>query len=136
MGKFNVGVIGVGYWGRKIVDEFSMLENVDLIGISDLDEKNREMCRDRFGVKMAVATGGTLARRIVEQARPGLILAVACPRDLSLGMMDVYPIPVVGQLNVWREQECIDTWVDTAELERTLERLLSRSGRPREPGTR
>ncbi len=51
MGKFNVGVIGVGYWGRKIVDEFSMLENVDLIGISDLDEKNRDMCKERFGVK-------------------------------------------------------------------------------------
>jgi predicted dehydrogenase len=51
MAKFNVGVIGVGYWGRKIVDEFSMLENVDLIGISDLDEKNRDMCRDRFGVE-------------------------------------------------------------------------------------
>jgi UDP-N-acetylglucosamine 3-dehydrogenase len=55
MAKFNVGVIGVGYWGRKIVDEFSMLENVDLIGISDLDEKNRDMCRDRFGVEKTYA---------------------------------------------------------------------------------
>jgi len=51
MAKFNVGVIGVGYWGRKIVDEFSKVENVQLVGVADLDEKNLAFCAERFGVK-------------------------------------------------------------------------------------
>lgn len=51
MAKFNVGVIGVGYWGKKIVDEYSKLEEANLVGVSDLDEKNLLFCSERFGVK-------------------------------------------------------------------------------------
>lgn len=51
MGKFNVGVIGVGYWGKKIVDEFTKIENVSVVGVSDLDEKNLAFCNERYGIK-------------------------------------------------------------------------------------
>ncbi|OGS42416.1 MAG: hypothetical protein A3K67_05735 [Euryarchaeota archaeon RBG_16_62_10] len=51
MSKFNVGVIGVGYWGRKIVDEYSKIDDVEIIGVSDLDEKNLAFCAERYGVK-------------------------------------------------------------------------------------
>lgn len=51
MAKYNVGVIGVGYWGRKIVDEYTKVEEVNLIGVSDLDEKNLAFCNERYGVK-------------------------------------------------------------------------------------
>lgn len=51
MAKFKVGVIGVGYWGRKIVDEYTKIDNVEVVGVSDLDEKNLAFCADRFGVK-------------------------------------------------------------------------------------
>jgi len=47
MAKYNVGVIGVGYWGRKIVDEYTKVEEVNLIGVSDLDEKNLAFCNER-----------------------------------------------------------------------------------------
>jgi predicted dehydrogenase len=56
MAKFNVGVIGVGYWGKKIVDEFSKIENVSLMGVSDLDEKNMAFCRERYGVATGFAS--------------------------------------------------------------------------------
>ncbi|MDL2272311.1 DUF116 domain-containing protein, partial [Desulfovibrio sp. OttesenSCG-928-I05] len=49
--------------------------------------------RDRYGVHLAVATGGTLARRIVKQTKPRFIIAVACERDLSSGIQDTYPLP-------------------------------------------
>ncbi len=42
MAKFNVGVIGAGYWGKKIVDEYSKLEEASLIGVADLDEKTSQ----------------------------------------------------------------------------------------------
>jgi UDP-N-acetylglucosamine 3-dehydrogenase len=51
MGDFSVGVIGAGYWGKKIVDEYSKMDNVRLVGVSDLDQKNLDFCAERFGVK-------------------------------------------------------------------------------------
>jgi len=51
MAKFNVGVIGVGYWGKKIVDEYSKIDDANLLGVSDLDEKNLSYCEERYGVK-------------------------------------------------------------------------------------
>ena len=81
--------------------------------------------KDRFGTHFAIASGGTSARRIVERIKPSLIIAVACPVDLSLGIMDVHPITAVGVLNEWRNGPCYDTWVDTEELEAVLELFLS-----------
>jgi predicted dehydrogenase len=51
MAKFNVGVIGVGYWGKKIVDEFTKVENVSVVGVSDLDDRNLAFCSERYGIK-------------------------------------------------------------------------------------
>ncbi len=77
--------------------------------------------KDRFGTHFAIASGGTSARRIVEKTAPSLIVAVACPVDLSLGILDVHPITTVGVLNEWRNGPCFDTWVNTEELEAALE---------------
>ncbi len=51
MAKYNVGVIGVGYWGKKLVDEFTKVEDANVVGVSDLDEKNLQFCAERFGIK-------------------------------------------------------------------------------------
>ena len=51
MAKYNVGIIGVGYWGKKLVDEFTKVEEANVIGVSDLDDKNLQFCADRYGVK-------------------------------------------------------------------------------------
>ena len=80
--------------------------------------------KDRFGTHFAIASGGTSARRIVEKTEPSLIIAVACPVDLSLGILDVHPITTVGVLNEWRNGPCFDTWVNTEELEAALELFL------------
>lgn len=50
MTSIKVGVIGTGYWGRKIVDEYTKIDNVELAGVSDLDKKNLEFCSERYGV--------------------------------------------------------------------------------------
>jgi hypothetical protein len=84
--------------------------------------------RDRFGTHFAIASGGTSARRIVEKIRPTLIVAVACPIDLSLGILDVQPITTVGVLNQWRSGPCYDTWVDSRELEAALVLFLGGGG--------
>jgi UDP-N-acetylglucosamine 3-dehydrogenase len=51
MRRFDVAVLGVGYWGKKIVEEYNNIPSVNVKAISDQVDKNLEFCRDRYGVK-------------------------------------------------------------------------------------
>ena len=75
---------------------------------------------DQYQVKIAVATGGTLARRIIVENRPEAIVAVACELDLTSGIQDSYPIPVIGILNERPNGPCINTKVDIRKVKDAL----------------
>ncbi len=75
---------------------------------------------DQYGLKIAVATGGTLARRIVLENRPEAIVAVACELDLTTGIQDAYPIPVIGILNERPNGPCINTKADIEKVKRAI----------------
>ena len=79
---------------------------------------------DRYQVKIAVATGGTLARRIIVENRPDAIVAVACELDLTSGIQDSYPIPVLGILNERPNGPCINTKVDIEKVKHAISDLL------------
>lgn len=79
---------------------------------------------EAYGVHLAIATGGTIARRIVVQKRPKLIVAVACERDLAEGIQDTYPLPVFGVLNERPNGPCLDTTVSRDHIELALERFI------------
>ena len=79
---------------------------------------------DRYQVKIAVATGGTLARRIIVENRPDAIVAVACELDLNSGIQDSYPIPVLGILNERPNGPCINTKVDIEKVKHAISDLL------------
>ena len=74
----------------------------------------------KYGCSFAVATGGTLARQMVKQARPKAIVAVACERDLTSGIQDVFPLPVLGVLNERPFGPCFNTKVDINKLEAAI----------------
>ncbi len=88
--------------------------------------------RDAYGVHLAVATGGTIARRIVVEKRPAFILAVACERDLSSGIQDTYPLPVFGLLNERPNGPCFDTQVSLPMVEAALRRFIDPAALPAE----
>jgi len=75
---------------------------------------------DQYQVKIAVATGGTLARRIIVDNRPEAIVAVACELDLTSGIQDTYPIPVIGILNERPNGPCINTNVDIQKVKQAI----------------
>lgn len=79
-----------------------------------------ELARDR-GIAIAVATGGTLARKIIVERRPRFIIAVACERDLTSGIRDAYPLPVIGILNHRPHGPCFNTHIILAEVERAID---------------
>jgi hypothetical protein len=91
----------------------------DLLGLSE-----------KYGVHMAVATGGTIARKIVIDTRPDLIIAVACERDLTSGIQDTTPLPVYGIFNERPFGPCVNTRVAVDRVESVLNEVLGeRSGR-------
>ncbi|ACB84918.1 DUF116 domain-containing protein [Natranaerobius thermophilus] len=73
-----------------------------------------------YGVPVRIATGGTLARKVVKEIRPKAIIAVACERDLTSGILDTNPLPVLGIVNQRPQGPCFDTQVDLSEVENAI----------------
>ncbi len=83
--------------------------------------------RDKWGVQLATATGGTMARNIIKKIQPKFIVGAACERDLVSGLQDAHALPVVGVLNDCSNGACMDTSVDVHKIEAILEQVVDRS---------
>ena len=88
----------------------------DIKGLAELAHK--------YGLNISVATGGTLARKVIVDKNPQMVIAVACERDLTSGIKDCYPLPVIGILNDRPNGPCVDTTVDVEKIERALLSVL------------
>lgn len=67
-----------------------------------------------------VVSGGTMARRALKKHSPEAVVAVACERDLSSGVLDSLSYPVLGVVNERPQGPCLNTRVDLAALEKAL----------------
>lgn len=83
-----------------------------------------KLMAEDMGVEVRIATGGTLARNIVAEKKPGIILAVACERDMASGITDVKDIPVIGLINERPNGPCNNTSVDSGLIGRKLEEII------------
>lgn len=88
------------------------------------DIKDLVLLGQRYGIDISVATGGTLARKVIVEKRPQLVLAVACERDLTSGIKDCYPLPVIGVLNERPHGPCYNTIVDVTAIDAALSRII------------
>jgi len=79
---------------------------------------------DKYGIDLAIATGGAIARSLVVRKRPKMILAVACERDLASGIRDIYPLPAFGILNTRPFGPCFNTQVSLDNLEKAIRTFL------------
>lgn len=68
-----------------------------------------------------VATGGSLARRVVNETKPEAVVAVACENDLSSGIADTYPLPIFGITNERPHGPCVNTSVDLRKVKEAIE---------------
>ena len=75
---------------------------------------------EKYHAVLKVATGGTLARKFIEECKPGGVVAVACERDLSAGIQDAGYLPVIGVLNCRPNGPCINTNVELDKVEQAL----------------
>lgn len=80
----------------------------------------------KYRVRLAVATGGTLARHFVKVYRPRVIVAIACERDLTSGIQDTQPLPVWGIVNLRPYGPCLNTQVEVSQVEEALRFFLGK----------
>ena len=74
-------------------------------------------------VEAAVATGGSLARKLIRDKKPNVIVAVACHRDLLDGLRDSWQYPVYAVLNERPKGPCFETRVNLASIEFAIQRF-------------
>ncbi len=97
---------------RKITNDIQNCQKCGNCPVGQLVELG-----EKYGLNLQVVNGGTLARRRVASFNPSGIVAVACERDLTLGIQDVFPIPVYGVINDRPNGPCFNTCVDMSIVE-------------------
>ncbi|MCT4606404.1 MAG: DUF116 domain-containing protein [Marinisporobacter sp.] len=100
------------------------INNCKRCGLCDIDQLIT--LKEKYHTNLFVATGGTLARKIIKEIKPKAIIAVACERDLSSGIMDVKRLPVIGILNERPEGPCVNTRVNLKDVEKTIEYFIGK----------
>jgi hypothetical protein len=75
-----------------------------------------------------VATGGSLARRVINEIKPEAVIAVACENDLSSGIADTYPLPILGITNERPFGPCLNTSVDMKQVREAIKFFGSEQG--------
>lgn len=80
---------------------------------------------EQKGIGIFIATGGTVARNIIREMRPKVIVSVACDRDLMSGILDVRGIPVIGVANRQPNGPCCNTDVDIEAIKKVVDKLTN-----------
>ncbi len=77
-----------------------------------------------LGVKLKIATGGGVAVKLAKDPSVKVIVAVACPRELCLGVLFTLPKPVIAIENILENGPCVDTGVSIEKVRQALEELI------------
>jgi hypothetical protein len=80
--------------------------------------------QEKYGVRLAIASGGRQAVALVRRPENRLILAVACPKELALGVLATFPKPVYVIKNIIGDTPCVNTSVDCTSLEAAIQRFI------------
>lgn len=105
---------------RKVTTDIDQCARCGGCAVGDLLE-----LRDEFGVHAAIATGGTMARKLIKDLRPQAVVAIACERDLTSGLQDTRELTVLAIPNLRPHGPCFNTQVDLQEVQKALVALLS-----------
>lgn len=78
---------------------------------------------NKYQLRSAVATGGSLARKLIKDSHPEVIIAVACHRDLTDGVRESWRFPVYAVLNERPNGPCHETKVNTNTIEFAIKKF-------------
>ena len=105
----------------KVTNKIENCAKCGLCNVSDLVK-----LKEKTRMNVFIATGGTLARKIIIDNKPKAVIAVACERDLTSGIQDMKHIPVLGVFNKRPNGPCVDTLIDIHEIENAINFLTNK----------
>jgi uncharacterized protein len=105
--------------GYKVTNNIGNCHRCGKCCIGDISEIANEK-----GISAVVVTGGTIARKIVSEHNPKLVLSVACERDLTSGIADIGNVPAVGVINERPNGPCFNTHIDANIIKESIEKLI------------
>jgi hypothetical protein len=103
---------------REIAKDASLCERCGKCPVRDLVELAEQ--RD---IELHFVAGGTLARSLVETRAPDAIVAVACERELTEGILFSRKVPVMAVPNTRPKGPCKETQVDIADVREAVDAL-------------
>lgn len=106
----------------KVTNKIENCSKCGLCNVSDLIK-----LKEKIGINIVIATGGTLARKMIIENKPKAAIAVACERDLTSGIQDMSHIPVLGIFNKRPNGPCVDTCIDIHEVENAINFLINKN---------
>ena len=105
----------------KVTNKIENCAKCGLCNVSDLVK-----LKEKTRINIFIATGGTLARKVIIENKPKAVIAVACERDLTSGIQDMKHIPVLGIFNKRPNGPCVDTFIDIHEVEDAINFLTNK----------
>ena len=106
----------------KVTNKIETCAQCGLCNVRDLVK-----LKEKTGINIVIATGGTLARKMIIENKPKAAIAVACERDLTSGIQDMNHIPVLGVFNRRPNGPCVDTCIDIHEVENAINFLTNKN---------
>lgn len=80
--------------------------------------------RDEFGIRCSMATGGREAVAFVRDPRTKAVVAVACEKELAMGILAVMPTSVLGVSNIQTGVPCRNTRLDPDLVREAIRSML------------
>jgi hypothetical protein len=92
---------------RNVIHDIDQCAHCGQCNITDIVK-----LRDEYGVKCNIASGGRQALDMVRDSSVKIVVAVACTKELSDGILAAFPKPVVAVPNLQPEGPCKNTRVN------------------------
>lgn len=80
--------------------------------------------RDEFGIHCSLAAGGREALAFVRDPKVKAVVAVACEKELTQGILAVFPKPVLGVLNIQTNGPCRNTHLNPDTVRAAIRSML------------
>ncbi len=80
--------------------------------------------RDEFGIHCSLAAGGREALAFVRDPKVKAVVAVACEKELTQGILAVFPKPVLGVLNIQTNGPCRNTHLNPDLVRAAIRSML------------
>jgi len=105
--------------GRNVIHDIDQCAHCGQCNVTEILK-----IRDKYGIQCSIASGGRQAIAMVRDSSVRTVVAVACEKELSDGILAAFPKPVVAIPNERPEGPCKNTRVNMESAEKAIQALI------------